>query len=145
MNLKHLLSLTMLAVGLFASGCVSTSLTANKTPDADLTKLKSFYVVHLAQDERNIDKVIAQQLVAMSYVATSGPQADAPKDVDALVTYQDRWMWDLSMYMIELNVQLRNPSTQMTLATGKSFRTSLARRSPEEMAKEVLTSIFTQK
>jgi hypothetical protein len=140
---KQLIVLLGLAIGLFFSGCASMS--SHKAPDADLTRLKSFYVVQLPADERGIEKVISNQLTAMGFTSTSGKQADTPKDVDAVVTYQDRWTWDITMYMMELNIQLRAPQTQMVLASGKSFRPSLQRRSPEEMAKEILTSIFAQK
>jgi hypothetical protein len=140
---KKLLILVGLAIGLFLSGCASMS--SQKAPNANLSTLKSFYVVQLASDERSIDKVIADQLIGMGFTATHGKADATPQNVDAVVTYQDRWMWDITMYMMELNIQLRAPQTQMTLASGKSFRPSLQRRSPEEMAKEVLTSIFAQK
>jgi hypothetical protein len=140
---KQLFVLLGLALGLFLSGCASMS--SQKAPNTDLSTLKSFYVVQLAADERGIDKVIAGQLIAMGFTATNGKADQTPQNVDAIITYQDRWMWDLSMYMMELNIQVRAPKTQMTLASGKSFRPSLQRRSPEEMAKEVLTSIFAQK
>lgn len=140
---KQLLTLLGLALALLFSGCASMS--SQKAANTDLTTLKSFYVVQLAADGRGIDKVIAEQLTAMGFTATHGKAEETPKDVDAVVTYQDRWMWDFTMYMIELNVQVRAPQTQMTLASGKSFRPSLQRRSPAEMAKEVLTSIFAQK
>jgi hypothetical protein len=51
-------------------------------------------------------------------------------------------MWDITMYMLELNVEIRDPRTDYILATGKSSRTSLARKSPEEMVEEVIGEIF---
>lgn len=46
------------------------------------------------------------------------------------------------MYMIELNVQVRRPTTEVAMATGHSLRTSMARKSPPEMVAEVLDDIF---
>jgi hypothetical protein len=46
-----------------------------KAPDADLGKLKTFYVARLPADERGIEKLIANRLKVMGYQSTSG---DAP-------------------------------------------------------------------
>ncbi len=139
---KNIISLLLATLALLFGGCVSTKLESTITPGSAISKLKSFYVVHLAKDERNIDKIIVNQLKTMGFEATSGEAATPPAPVDAIITYQDKWMWDITMYMIELNTQVRNPENNLTMATGHSFRTSLARRSPEEMVKEVLEKIF---
>ena len=138
------LALILVAIGFASSGCVSTSLTANKTAGADLSGLKTFYVEKLPADERNVHQVIADQLTQMGYSASAGTDSTPPAGTDAIVTYQDKWMWDFSMYMIELNIQFRDPKTRFTLVNGKSFRTSLARKSPQGMAAEVLAEIFKQ-
>ncbi len=104
--------------------------------------MKSLYVVKFGPDERGINQLIADQLAAMGYVATTGAAADRPKNIDAIVTYRDKWMWDITMYMLELDVALRNAASNYPLAVGNSYHTSLSRRSPEEMVKEVLDNIF---
>jgi hypothetical protein len=143
--MKRLLCLLVFVPAFFlASGCITKN-TASKAPSADLTSLKTFYVQRLAADERGVDKIIANQLVAMGYQATAGDAATPPTPVDAVVTYQDRWQWDITMYMIQLDIQLREPGSNMTLASGGSLRTSFARKSSEAMAEEVLTSIFAAK
>jgi hypothetical protein len=143
--MKHassLVSLLLLAVAAVSSGCSTTQLNADLSPGVQLSKVKNFYVVHLPQDENGVDRLIAEQLDRMGRTATYGDKAGIPADVDAIVTYQDKWMWDITMYMIELNVQLRNPKTEIAIATGHSFRTSLARKSPAGMVEEVLNEIF---
>jgi hypothetical protein len=62
--------------------------------------------------------------------------------VDAIVTYVDKWFWDITMYMLELTITLRDPKTDFPLATGNSYHTSMTRKSPEGMVDEVLTNIF---
>ena len=59
-----------------------------------------------------------------------------------MLTYVDRWMWDITMYMLELTVHVRNPETNASLAVGNSYHTSLSRKSPVEMVEEVLNNIF---
>jgi hypothetical protein len=44
--------------------------------------------------------------------------------------------------MIELRIQFKNAGSGMLIASGNSYRTSLARKSSEEMVEEVLTEIF---
>ena len=51
-------------------------------------------------------------------------------------------MWDMTMYMIELTVIVRDPASEFPLATGNSLHTSLTRKSPTEMVEEVTTNIF---
>jgi hypothetical protein len=126
---------------LLSTGCSST-LQAKKTPGTDLSVLKSFYVQKLPADERGIERLIADRLTQMGFRATSGPGDTPTAPVDALVTYQDKWMWDITMYMIELSIQLRDPQNRSVLATGHSMRTSLIRKSPEGMVEEVLTEMF---
>jgi len=64
--------------------------------------------------------------------------------VDAIVTYVDRWMWDLTMYMIRLNIQVRDGKSRAILASAESYRPSLERRSTEDMVAETLDAIFKQ-
>src|SRR5712675_1516730 len=94
-------------VGMLAlsSGCAVNRATANVSPDADIGKVKSFYVVKSQGDERAIDKLISDNLQKRGFRVTGGPQtASAPAGVDAVVTYIDKWMWDITMYMLELTV-----------------------------------------
>lgn len=39
-------------------------------------------------------------------------------------------MWDITLYLLELTVKLRDPSNDFPLAVGNSFHTSLTRKSP---------------
>ncbi|HUR59546.1 MAG TPA: hypothetical protein VM029_17645, partial [Opitutaceae bacterium] len=138
--MKKILSagLLILLVGFF-SGCATVKLNSTVAPGANLSALKKYYVVHLPKDARGVDRLIADRLNAMGRQATNGEKSAMPADVDAVVTYQDKWMWDITMYMIELTVQVRQPNTDIAIATGHSLRTSLARKSPPEMVEEVLT------
>jgi hypothetical protein len=131
----------LLFVCLFLPAC-SSNLKAQKSPGADLTPLKSFYVQKLAADERGVEVLIVRRLNQMGFQAVHGAEDMPPMAVDGIVTYQDKWMWDITMYMLQLSVQVRDPKTRMVLATGESTRTSLVRKDPEGMVEEVLTEIF---
>lgn len=123
-------------------GCAINRQSASVSPDSDLSSLKTIYVVKFAPDGRGINDLIAAELRKRGFEASTGADGAAPETADAIVTYQDRWQWDMSMYMIELKIYMREPRTDKLLAFGNSFHTSLSRRSPEEMVAEVLSSIF---
>ena len=118
------------------------TLDSAKAPDANVKGLKSFYVVRVPEDERGIEKLIAARLSALGYAAASGDAPRPPDRVDAVVTYQDRWMWDITMYMIKLDVQVHDGESGAIIARAQSMRPSLQRKSPEGMVQEVLGEIF---
>ena len=138
-----LLSLTIAGTLGVTSGCAVNRATAMVTPDADLSKVKTFYVVQLSSDTRGVEKLIRDNLIKRGFTATAGPELpQASYQADAVVTYLDKWFWDITMYMLELTITIRNPANNFPMATGNSFHTSLTRKSPEEMVDEVLTNIF---
>ena len=143
MTLKRLLSWVFVCATLTATtGCAVNRATANVMPDADLSKVKSVYVVKVPEDERGIDELIKKNLAKRGYQVEGGPEQTPPYKTDAVVTYIDKWMWDITMYMIELTVVVRDPKNDFALATGNSLHTSLTRKSPVEMVDEVTANIF---
>ena len=126
-------------------GCVNTSLSADVDPSADLSTLNSFFVIRQPKDERGIERLIAEELEKLGRGVGYGEELQARNTVDAVITYQDRWMWDITMYMIELRIQVREPATDYIIASGEVYRSSLARKSPEEMVQSVIREIFGEK
>lgn len=141
--MKHLLYLLVIAVIAGLSGCASAQ-KATVDPDAHLGSIKNYYVVRLAADKRGINQLICNDLNSRGFHATTGEAGRAPAEAGALVTYQDRWVWDMAMYMLQLDLQIRDPKTEISLASGEVMHTSLVRRSPPEMVKEMLDQIFNK-
>jgi hypothetical protein len=133
------------ALGLLAglAACVNRE-SAQLAPGANLAGLRRFYVVRFEPDTRGINTIVVDELRRLGFTATTGEAANRPPDVDAVVTYGDRWMWDITMYMLSLDIVLRDPRTDFPIASGNSYHTSLTRKSPEEMVREVLGNIFRQ-
>jgi hypothetical protein len=137
-------TLILLALGglLFVSGC-SNHATATLSPGADLSKVNTFYVVHQPKDTHSIHYLISDKLVMEGYSATAGPELpQSSYKVDSIVTYVDRWMWDITLYLLELTVTFRDATNGFPLAVGNSYHTSLTRKSPQEMVDEVVTNIL---
>lgn len=144
MDLKKLLHLTslLLFVTLTTTGCAVNRATANVDSNTHLDSLKTMHVTKANGESRNTDVLIANKLRNKGYEVSTD---ENPKsNVDALVTYADKWMWDFTMYMLELTVTIRDPKTNYPLASGNSFHTSLTRLSPEEMVNEVIENIMKE-
>ena len=102
LEMSNRLTLFSLVLGalLFVSGC-SNRATATLSPGADLSKVKTFYVVRNRRHTQH-PYLISDKLV-MSYSATAGPELpQSSYKVDSIVTYVDRWMWDITLYLLEL-------------------------------------------
>lgn len=123
-------------MSLFLVGCAS--LDVERVPGRSVDTAQSFYVEKLPADGRGIERVIADQLNLMGYRAGSGPAREHDEGTDVLVTYQDRWAWDITMYMRQLDIQFRDPQTLQAWVSASSRRDSLTRKAPPEMAREVL-------
>lgn len=129
----------LLIVATTASGCANRA-TATVDPSANFSAIRTVHVVKQPKDTHNIDMLIADKLRSKGYVVTTGePQ---PANVDASVTYIDKWMWDLTLYLLELTVNIRDPKNDFPLASGNSYHTSLTRKSPPEMVDEVIENIL---
>lgn len=136
-----LLSVVVIA-SVFMTGCAVNRATATVDPSAQLDKLRTVQVKKLEGEDGSVRRLIADNLRARGYaVATDG---QAPEKVDAVVTYVDKWMWDITMYLLELTITIRDPQTDYPLANGNSYHTSLTRKSPPEMVDEVLGNIFKE-
>jgi hypothetical protein len=125
------------------TGCANRA-TSSLTPGADLSKIKSFYLIPGAEDKDNY-KIIQSNLEHRGYAVTTGPELSLPYKTDAVVHYVDKWMWDITPYMLELTITFRDPINNYPLAVGNSLHTSLTRKSAEAMVDEVLTNIFNAK
>jgi hypothetical protein len=143
---KRAIAASALAVGLAGmTGCAVNRADANLMAGTDLTKVKTLYVVHAEKDNHDVDKDLKAAFEKRGFTVTTGPAMTPPYPADAVVTYVDKWMWDLTTYMIELTVTVRSPTNDFPMATGHSLHTSLTRKSPVEMADEVAGNIVAAK
>jgi hypothetical protein len=140
--LRRLLSLSCVSAVLALNTGCATRAKADVMPGADLAKIRSVYVVKNPKDENDIDRLIQAKLAARGLKVDGGTEARPPQPTDAMVTYVDTWMWDITSYLLELTITVRDPQGY-PLASGNSYRTSLARKSASAMVDEVLANIFT--
>ena len=137
-----LLLAALTTVAATTTGCAINRATATVDPSVNLGSLKAMHVAKQPKDDNGINVLIAEKLRSRGYSVTTG--SEKPSALDAVVTYIDRWRWDITMYMLELTITIRDPGNDYPLATGKSYHTSLTRMSPSEMVDEVLNNIFKE-
>ena len=90
-----------------ASGC-SNRATATISPGTDLNRLKTFYLVHPPKDTHNIHNLSRDKLTKDGFTATAGPELpQSSNQADSIITYVDRWMWDITLYLLDLTVTSR--------------------------------------
>jgi hypothetical protein len=123
-------------------GCAMAKVTSRITPNTDLENYETFYVVRHSKDERHIDEIIRDEMQALGIKAQSGSPESKPPDIDVIVTYEDRWAWDMTNYLLTLTIDFRASDSNVLLATGQSYRPSMERKPPDFMTREILESIF---
>jgi hypothetical protein len=141
-RLKAALFVMLLAVA-SATGCGYEQLSHFTRPRTSTLQLTRFFVAVHANDDWNVGRMIANRLTAQGKRVSEGAIEERPDDAEVVVTYEDRRMWDITMYMLSLKVDFRDAHTNELLATAHSFRTSLYRRTPENVVNEVITAAFT--
>jgi hypothetical protein len=100
--------------------CSPSTLDGRSLPSRDVTG-KRYAVVHRSGDSRDIDQLIVGLLQARGLEAAVSPM-ESP---DYVVSYVDKWYWDMRTYMIDFRVDIRNAETNELVATGRSFQTSV--------------------
>jgi hypothetical protein len=118
--LSRILAVAVTSLGI---GCLSqSSLDGLQLPPDTRQPGKVFAVRHQASDERGLDQTIVVSLRLRGLDAVAG---DA-KDPDYVVSYVDRWYWDMRMYLVDFRIDVRDARTNVLLATARSYQTSLA-------------------
>jgi hypothetical protein len=97
--------------------------------------------VHQSRDNDHLNQVSSDSLSFRGFRSTAGPELPSYR-TDAVITYVHKWIWNITLYLIELTVTVRESAGSQTLAIGNSYHTSLIRLSPQEMTDEVLSNIF---
>ena len=127
---------------LLAAGC-ATHLYGETMPGTDLTAQRRVHVVRHAKDEQRIDQMIATRLERSGFDTSTGPEAaPVPAEAAAVISYEDHWMWDMSMYLLVLRIDFRDPATNELVASGQSYRSSGAREPAHLMVDEIITAIL---
>ncbi len=135
---------TLAAVVLLALGIVAcaTALQTDPIPQELKNPSLLYFVENHGEDRHGIDGMIAREIRSRGLKANSGPAAGRPTEFDVLVVYEDRWQWDTSNYLLFLRIDLRDPATNVLLATGSSYQTSGARKPESQIVAQIMVGMF---
>src|SRR5580658_10163236 len=118
------------------AGC--SQLSTRVAPQVDLSHQSHIYVEHLLTNERGIDQIIARELRKRGYDAIAGSQQQMPDNAQLVIVYNDRWDFDFTYYMIELDLSVNTARTENLLATARYFQPSVTGHSALDMVDKVL-------
>lgn len=125
------------------SACVANTSGQLALPK-DVAKQGTYYVQRQPADERDLASLIAKNMQGRSMQATAGPESARPADVAYVVTYVDKWMWDMRMYLYDLRIEVRDAKDQSILGYGQSMQSSLKAmgQSHEDVIDTALDQLF---
>jgi len=123
-------------------GCASGAARfAGELPGSRLSEMRRFYIERQPEDPRDIHLAIQQELRALGLEADAG-EGPARGDYDAIVTYADRYIWDVTMFCLQLTIYVRDTRTGFVTATGWSWRPSMVRKTPQGHARLIFSELF---
>ena len=136
------LAVSLLFLFLLSLGCAGSSSTPLMASARE--KTTTYYVQNHGEDERSLDQIIVSALRARGVQATGGSEAQTPKDVDFIVTYEDRWAWDMRTYLRLIQIDVRDPNSGAIVATSQSHQDSLSSMGStyQELVKKTADQLF---
>lgn len=120
-------SLRVLAIGLvgLSVGACVGNVSGQLTLPAEQATTASYYVQRHDKDSRDLASTIAQSMQKRGLQATAGVESARPADVAYVVTYVDKWMWDMRMYLYNLRIDVRDAKDMSIVGYGESMQSSL--------------------
>jgi hypothetical protein len=122
------------------AGCTSVSM--RKAPSLDLSRFQRIFVVQPFNENHHLDEFFVAELRAAGRTASSGPLTMMPEDTEAVLTYDSRWTWDFTTYMIDLNVELFTSHTKKKLAEARYYQPTARPKPPEVAVHAIVAQLF---
>ncbi len=127
------------------TGC-STLEPGQRHSQVRLEDLKKAYLVIRPYANLTVSRHIGETLNQRGVSVRIGTGDPKPTDVDFVVTYTDKWDWDMAMYLKSLNVQFLDATNGQPIASG-SFHQGFFHGYPdlEKTVHAVIESIYIAK
>jgi hypothetical protein len=131
-----------LTFAVLASACsTGAGRYAGTLPGSRFHEMKRFYVQKASEDDRGLHEIIRDEMVRIGIDADAG-EGEPAGEYDAVVTYIDRWSWDVTTFCMQLTIYVRDTRTGFITATGWSYRPSIARKTPAGHARLIVAEWF---
>jgi len=116
--------MSMILIALLAVACAGTSATPLTGTARDPGAV--FFVENHGEDQRHIEQIIAEAIRARGVTVTAGGLGERPADTAFIVTYQDRWSWDMRTFMREIKIDVRDAKNGALVAESRTFQDSMS-------------------
>jgi len=127
---------------LFLAGCASMEVTGYRVPGQTLSQTGKYYIAYGENDDHGLHSMIQREMEKRGLKTKVGFKSKMPRDTDYLVEYAAQWQWDITWYLLNFNVRISDPKTNLLIANGSSLRTSLVRKPPEVIVAETMEQVF---
>ena len=139
-------TLSVFFLAVLLSGC-GGSYVITRTAAPTPARIEVVAIAPLDGNSAEVDGYVKAALIGQGLVVkvplTTGTRSSL--EVDAIVSYQDIWRWDITTYLAKLTISLYDASSGSLLATGKwedSFFHTWNRG--EAISQELLKQLFVQ-
>ncbi|WP_152454007.1 hypothetical protein [Microbulbifer sp. THAF38] len=122
-------------------GCSST-MGGYIVPGESIDRNLVYMVEKSAIDERGLDEIISRQLKKKGLKVYT-ESTDTSKDYDVKIVYGGQWQWDVTWYLLNVDIRFYEKESSLLLASAYSQRTSLVRKKPSEIVNEAISALFT--
>ena len=119
---ETLLRALAISAVLLLSGCVGT-LSGQLTIPHETASRSIYFVERSPQDGRDLASTIVARMRARGLNAVTG--ASVPANADYVISYIDKWQWDMRMYLFDLRIEMRDTKNASLVGYGESSQSSL--------------------
>lgn len=141
LSIKVLIVLVLITL----SGCSHNSVKVVPYSTINMNSENVFYVIVDSKNQRNLDKLIIATLIKQGYKASSGKKENIPNEATVLITYEDKWMWDMRSFLSTFNVKFRNHLDEYPIIVGEALRASFAENTDEKVIVPSIISMMINK
>ncbi len=134
------IGLGLLVSTLLAGGC-SHQISGGPESGVEMARYRSYYVVTEKQDN-DVAQALQKDLSSRGLAVSAGQEGAMPPGTQVKILFKDKWMWDITMYLLEVKIDMIDPNSGALLASGRCYRTSMVRKPVPEMVKEVTDRIY---
>jgi hypothetical protein len=122
-NLAMIFSRAAVAtVALLLCACVAT-VSGQMTIPKEVAVKSVYFVERSPKDGRDLAAIIVERMKARGLEASTG--AVAPASATYVVSYIDKWQWDMRMYLWDMRIEVRDAKDHSIIGYGESAQSSL--------------------
>ena len=135
--------LPLLLLACLLGGCATSQIEVDHA--RGLAGSQRYFILANSNDNRAVDRRIANVLRARGFTAEYGPHTMMPDDAQVIVTYDDRWSWDFGDRLNYLRISARDAKTAAPLANAQYFARIPGRQPLDELIAELVDRMLAGK